>query len=113
VLEFDTQFFDDALKICVFHKNSTAKAHLVAKRVLPIREIVFDRPDFEADNFYPISMKQKRTNFVAGTLFCECEYKAMDRNLLAPEWITSLKLSKDLDNKYEYFNDHLANEFKD
>jgi len=40
VMEFDTYFFDDQIKVELFHRKSTAKANLVGKASVKIRELV-------------------------------------------------------------------------
>ena len=60
-----------------------------------------------------MTLKDKRTGFEAGTLFIKINYKSIDEKLLSPNWSDKLVGPKQLDNKYEFFNDNLANEFKD
>jgi len=39
-MEFDTYFFDDLIKVELFHRKSTAKANLVGKASVKMRELV-------------------------------------------------------------------------
>lgn len=60
-----------------------------------------------------MTLKDKRTGFEAGTLFIKISYKPIDKNLLDATWSAKLQAASRLENKFEYFNDNLANEFKD
>jgi hypothetical protein len=48
-----------------------------------------------------------------GTVELHMNFKAIDKGLLQPDWAKNLRVSSMLENKYEFFNDNLANEFKD
>ena len=84
VLDFDSVFFDDSIKIQVYQKNSTAKVHQVGKVTVPLAEFVFENLDDEDEELYPVTLRDKRTGFEAGTLFIKINYKPMDASLLNP-----------------------------
>lgn len=112
-LDFDSVFFDDTVKIQIYQNDSTAKVHQVGKVTIPLAEFVFDNASDEDEELYPITLRDPRTGFEAGTLFVKIEYKPIDEKLLDISWADNLKAGSHLDNKFEFFNDHLTNEFKD
>ena len=113
VLDFDSAFFDDTIKIQIYQNNSTAKVHQVGKVTIPLAEFVFENLNDADEELYPVTLKDKRTGFEAGTLFVKINYKPIEKELLTDQWPDNLKAAAHLENKFEYFNDHLANEFKD
>ena len=113
VLDFDSAFFDDSIKIQVYKNNSTAKVHQIGKVTVPLAEFVFDNLDDADEELYPVTLKDKKTGFESGTLFIKISYKPIDKSLLDAAWTNKLLAAQHLDNKFEYFNDNLANEFKD
>ena len=112
VIDFDSCFFDDSIKIQVYQKNSTAKVNQVGKVSLPLAELVFENLDDADEEFYPVTLRDKRTGFEAGTLLLKVNYKPIESKLLSPDWPRQLKTGA-ISNKFEFFNDNLANEFKD
>ena len=65
------------------------------------------------EEFYPVTLTDKRTGFQAGTLMIKINYKPIQKNLLVATWADKLLSESALLDKYEFFNDQLANEFKD
>ena len=110
---FDTCYFDDEIKIQVYEKGSTAKVYMVAKVNLPMCEFVFENLEDMAEELYPVTLMDPKTNFRFGTLFLKLNYRALDNSLVNPAWTDHLLEASKLQNKYEYINDHLQNEFKD
>ena len=80
---------------------------------MPLAEFVFDNANDADEELYPITLKDKRTQFEAGTLFVKIAYKPIQEDLLAIGWSDNLMIGSHLENKFEFFNDPLANEFKD
>jgi len=48
-----------------------------------------------------------------GTLFFTTTYQPIEISLVNRTWPTNLNVADALPDKYEFFNDHLTNEFKD
>jgi len=48
-----------------------------------------------------------------GTVFITTEYQPINTQLLHPDWVKNLKEASQLEDKFEFFNDFLTNEFKD
>ena len=46
-------------------------------------------------------------------MFIKINYKPMDKSLLSSAWPDKMRSAKQLKDKFEFFNDQLANEFKD
>lgn len=63
IIDFDTCFFDDKIKIEIFQNNSTAKVNLVAKTSMRLCEMVFENPEDEDEELIPITLKDKKTGF--------------------------------------------------
>ena len=80
---------------------------------LPLCEFIFENLEDVDEEIYPVTLKNPRTGLQAGTIFFKLNYKPIDEKLVNPAWKGYLKEASKLDNKYEYFNDHLQNEFKD
>lgn len=115
MIEFPTGFFDDKLKIQVFHNNSTVKSNLVGKACVYLRDLEFNTAMHATGEppIYPLTIRSSRGQFEAGTLFLNMKYSALSKNLLQPDWANRLLEASNLENKFEFFNDNLANEFKD
>lgn len=80
---------------------------------IPLAEFVFENVEDADEELYPVTLTDKKTGFQAGTLFIKIAYRPMDSGLLDPTWGNKLQAASHLENKYEYFNDNLANDFKD
>ena len=63
IIDFDTCFFDDSLKVQIYEKNSTAKVHQVAKVTLPLCEFIFENPEDKDEEIYPVTLVNPRTLF--------------------------------------------------
>ena len=61
VIDFDSYYFDDAVKIQIYQKNSTAKINQVGKITLHLSDLVFENLDDADEEFYPVTLKCKRT----------------------------------------------------
>ena len=90
-LLFDSCFFDNNIKIEVYQKNSTAKVHKIGQESIPLAEFVFENLDDEDEELYPVTLKDKKTGFEAGTLFIKINYKPIDHSLLSPSWPEKLR----------------------
>ena len=101
---FDTMFFDDEIHIEIFHKKSTAFANKVGEADITMRELV-------TGYNYPVLIKN--IEHKAGTLFFTNTYEPTDKILVDSVWPATLNVASQLSDKYEFFNDHLRNEFKD
>lgn len=97
----------------MYQKNSTAKVHKIGQVKIPLAEFVFENLDDADEELYPVTIKDKKTGFESGTLFIKINYKPMDKGLLSPSWPEKLRTASQLPDKFEFFNDCLANEFKD
>ena len=49
-------------------------------------EFVFENLDDDDEELYPVTLKNKRDGFEAGTLFIKINYKPMDASLITPTW---------------------------
>ena len=58
-------------------------------------------------------MTLESENRKTGTLFVTARYTPMDQLLMHETWPANLREASALPDKFEFFNDHLANEFKD
>ena len=76
-------------------------------------EFVFENLDDADEELYPVTLKDKKTGFENGTLFIKINYKPMDKSLLSSTWPDKMHSAQQLKDKFEFFNDQLANEFKD
>ena len=76
-------------------------------------EFVFENLDDADEELYPVTLKDKKTGFENGTLFIKINYKPMDKSLLSSTWPDKMRSAQQLKDKFEFFNDQLANEFKD
>ena len=63
VIDFDSVFFDDSIKIQIYQKNSNAKVHQVGKVTLPLAEFVFENLEDADEELYPVTLTDKRTGF--------------------------------------------------
>jgi hypothetical protein len=61
-MQFDTYFFDDYLKIQVYQNRSTAKANLIGKATVYLRDLAFNTPMFKTGEtpIYPITINNRR-----------------------------------------------------
>ena len=91
IIDFDTCFFDDKIKIEIFQNNSTAKVNLVAKTSMRLCEMVFENPEDEDEELVPITLLDKKSGFQAGTIFINMKYEALDSTLLDQTWPNELK----------------------
>ena len=80
---------------------------------LPLCEFIFENPEDKDEEIYPVTLINPRTLLQAGTIFFKLNYKPIDSALVNPAWEKDLLVASKLENKYEYINDHLKNEFKD
>ena len=74
---------------------------------------MFENLDDADEELYPVTLKDKKTGFENGTLFIKINYKPMDKSLLSSTWPDKMRSAQQLKDKFEFFNDQLANEFKD
>lgn len=72
---------------------------------LPLAEFVFENLEDADEEFYPVTLTDKRTGFQAGTLMIKINYKPFQKNLLAPTWADKLLSEAALVDKYEFFNE--------
>lgn len=77
----------------------------MGKIKVPLAEFVFENLDDADEELYPVTLKDKRTGFEAGTLFIKISYRPMDSKLLAPTWPDKLLAPSHLEDKFEFFND--------
>lgn len=108
-MDFDTLFYDDTILLEVFQKNSTAKVNKIGDADINLREVQ-DLSGSEGALFPVTVMKAA---FVVGEVFLSFKYKPIDEALLRPKWSTNLKEASQLDDKFEFFNEQLKNDFKD
>jgi hypothetical protein len=76
-IDFNTFYFDDFVQMSVYHKNSTASAHLIGKEKLHFREIAFG-------TVYPLTLSEEGHKI--GTVFLTAEYWPIDHKLIDTMW---------------------------
>lgn len=108
-MHFDSFYYDDFLQCRVYHKNSTAPVHQIGKIKLYLRDLVFH----DASVIHPCTLVNKGTSFECGTVFLRFRYTPVSPSLFNEEWKKNVKSANQLENKFEFFNDNLANAFKD
>lgn len=96
----------------MFQKNSTAKAHMVAKAKVWLKDLVFAMEN-DTKCILPITLSDKASGLSTGTIFVQFRFIPLDAKLLHENWPSKLLEASKMENKYEFFNDNLSNTFKD
>lgn len=52
MIRFDTYYFDDEIKLDVFHKNSSIKTNMTGKGIIPINSVSLDKDSIVAVPIY-------------------------------------------------------------
>lgn len=102
----DTFYFDDEVKLDVFHKNSSLKTNMTGKGIISLSNFSLDNT-----SVIPVPIYNKKIMRTVGYVYVRVNYKPLDQALFDQEWLTELEASNKID-KYQYFNSYLANEFK-
>ena len=76
-------------------------------------DFVFENLEDMDEEIFPVTLTDPKTRFQSGTIFLKLNYTPIDINLVNPAWVDSLLEASKLQNKFEFINDHLQNEFKD
>eukprot|EP00347_Sterkiella_histriomuscorum_P014269 403361529 len=105
-IRFDTQYFDDQIKLDIFHKGSSIKNNMVGKGILNLKDISFDQ-----DSIIPVEIYNKKISRITGILYVKVFYSPMDQDIYEDDWILNLQNVKQID-KYKYFDSYINSEFK-
>lgn len=78
-LAFETYYFDDLIKVDVFHKNSPNKVNCIGKGKIDLREIEFD--SMPHGSIIGVPVKNKKLGKIIGYLYLKVSYNGRDSKL--------------------------------
>ena len=92
------------MQIAVYKNKSTASVNVVGKEKLFLRDLEFGQVNAVTiiEEGHPV-----------GSIFLVAEYTPIAESLMHSNWPSNLREASQLEDKFEFFNDHLKSPFKD
>ena len=84
-IQFDTFYFDDFVKLDVFHKNSFLTPNMTGKSMLPL-----SHPSFDPESLFSLPIYNKKLQRTVGYVYLKLDYTPRDSSLFDPEWLLDI-----------------------
>jgi hypothetical protein len=105
-MKFDTYFFDDSVKVQVYHRNSPNKVNCIGKGTVELREVQFD----SRYTLLSVPLFNKKLQRVVGYLYFTLTYQGRSPKLFDLSQLEYMQQPSQFD-KYEFFDGILRNDF--